>query len=510
MIDDDLIKEGNRNFSVAMIALESGDFAKSERLLRETVNMMGKTHPVSMLAMKTMGGIASEQGRFDDSLQVSLDLLDAQISTFGVNHAETSRTVRGILTMCKDLGKPEIANDISMMVEVASNMERVQTTQSLKRLRIADTEDDGVKEDTLRQKIAQWIAMRLAKLLKRLPILKYGWMAIPWVFLGGWLAAYGCLFYASVNSPHTGVAAVRHESLSYITADERRQLNFNTPTDVIVQTDSKSVSVPFKVIGFDWHDIGVLLTSSILEKENWLLIKEEGLRDLHNNVYYKNDAPEKNIVHQMHEVMNTANLYFTDKNRYPSKIEQISDSSFQYQNPFTQEMCIPSIQSVRLNDQPPEVVADFIWNVRKGGSWPGEQSLGPGVIHCCRLSYTDRDEIKQQFLMHGCDRYGKVITASDGLALLLQSDTGRMVDSKLSIPAPERPPTVWVLRLPPEVVASIVPFFPYRFAAIFGASFIVFLVFYLMSSDNSSRSGAAVIMTASLIGFVTTMICINL
>lgn len=163
MTDDELLKEGNRNFSVAMIALESGDFAKSEKLLRETVEMMGKTHPISMLAMKTIGSIASEHGRFEDSLEISLDLLDSQIATFGVNHAETSRTIRGILTMCKDLGKTEIANDISSIVEAASKNEKTKTTQSLQRLRIADTEDDAKEKETLSQKIAKWFGMGAKK-----------------------------------------------------------------------------------------------------------------------------------------------------------------------------------------------------------------------------------------------------------------------------------------------------------------------------------------------------------
>lgn len=174
--DDELLKAGNRNFSVAMIALESGDFAKSEKLLRETVDMMGKNHPVAMLAMKTLGGIASEQGRYDDCLEVSLDLLDAQIRTFGVNHSETSRTVRGILKICKDHGKPEVANEISMMVDAASNMEKVTTTQSLQRLRRNDTEDNGIKKSAPKKK-------QETSIVKRMPIIKYGWMGAAVLFI---------------------------------------------------------------------------------------------------------------------------------------------------------------------------------------------------------------------------------------------------------------------------------------------------------------------------------------
>ncbi|MDZ4837553.1 MAG: tetratricopeptide repeat protein, partial [Candidatus Melainabacteria bacterium] len=142
------------------------DFAKSERLLRETVAMMGSTHPVAMLAMKTLGGIASEQKRFDDALQVSLDLLDAQISTFGVNHAETSRTVNTILDMCKDLGKDQIAEDIATLVKKASEVEKTKTTQSLQRLR-GGVEDPEFKKNSPGNKIGRFIDSVLAKLFKK-------------------------------------------------------------------------------------------------------------------------------------------------------------------------------------------------------------------------------------------------------------------------------------------------------------------------------------------------------
>jgi len=248
----------------------------------------------------------------------------------------------------------------------------------------------------------------------------------------------------------------------------------------------------------------------LIEKENWLVIKKEGLRDFQNNVYYKSDVPEKHIVHQMQEVMTTANLYFNEKNEYPSKIKQISETSFQYHNPFINEMSIPSIQTVRLNDQPPEVVADFIWMVRKGGTWPGELPLAPGVIHGCRVSYTDRDVTKQQFLMHCCDRDGAIITATDSPALVLQSDSGKNVDTKLSLPVPQRTPTLWLVKIPPDILPKIIPLLKYRFAAIYGAVFVVFLLFYLVTPDNRSRAGAAVLLIGSLLACIATLLSINI
>lgn len=508
---DDLLKEGNRNFSVAMIALESGDFAKSERLLRETVSMMGNTHPVSMLAMKTMSGIASEQGRYEDSLQVSLDLLDAQITTFGVNHAETSRTIRSILDMCKDLGKPQIADDIAILVQTASEMEKSQTTQSMKRLRVADIDEaDGAEPNTLRYKIAKWIAARLGQGVKDWPLFEHSVTAMAILFLVVIGLLFAGLSYIKLSSPGTGVSAVRHDSLVYSTIDDRRQLNFQSPYDAIVQIDEKSLSAPFRVVGFDWHEIGILMTSSIFDKESWLVIRQEGLRDLKNNVYYKPDAPERNIVRQMKEVMNTCNLYFKEKNIYPTKMEQIGENSFQYHNPFSKEMSIPSIQTVRLVDKSPDVVADFLWMVRKGGTWPGELPLAPGVIHGCIVSYTDHNEIKQQFLMHCCDRYGAIISGSDSPALILQSVGGKDVEVKQSLLEPLRAPTLWLVKIPPEVLPSLIPWLSYRFAVVWGAIFFVFFLFYLIMPQNQARTGVAVLLVCAMIAMVASVVSVNM
>jgi len=88
--------------------------------------------------------------------------------------------------------------------------------------------------------------------MKKLPFLKYGWIAVPWLFFAAMAGAYGGLSYISLNSPGTGVSELRHTSLTYATIDERRQLNFQTPYEAILQIDSKSMSVPYRVVGYDW------------------------------------------------------------------------------------------------------------------------------------------------------------------------------------------------------------------------------------------------------------------
>jgi ATP/maltotriose-dependent transcriptional regulator MalT len=138
-------QDGNRLFSFAMIAMENGDFAKAEKLFQESIELLGKTHHVSLLAMKTLSGLLSERGRPDDALAMSIDLLETQIDLFGVNHSETTRTVNSILEMCKDLGSDDTAREIADLVKNASEVEKVKTTQSFRKLRKTNSDVDDLK-----------------------------------------------------------------------------------------------------------------------------------------------------------------------------------------------------------------------------------------------------------------------------------------------------------------------------------------------------------------------------
>jgi len=500
-------QEGNRRFSIAMIALENGDFTKSARLLGETVDIMGKTHPVGMLAMKTLAGIYGEQGKHEEALQATCDLLDAQILTFGVNHAESSRTVRNILDMCKDLGKEQMANDIAMMVQVASDMERNQTTQSFKRLR-TNPDDEGIEKETLRYKIQKWIAGRLAKLFKIFPFLDPERSATLWPFLtvGVFTLGYAAMFVISITGPANSASILRASCVEYTTTDQRKRLNFTSPYSVDLQIDQRVYHAPFKVIGYSWHDVGTISTSSIVDRENWLIQMPEGLRDVNNNVYYRIDAPEREIIHHMKDVMNTSNYYFEHKQKYPKKIDQISDENFQYLNPFTKKMDNPEIQSVKMDDKPPDVVADLFWNLKNGGRWPDEPALYPGGINACRVLYGSAETPKQQFFVHGCDRYGRVMTAAEGNAYLLESEDGNDVHDKTVLGTPNRPPTFWVLKVPAGVTLEAIAFLKYRFALLFGGMTLLMLFMFLATPNKRAKTSAAVFLVLLTSGFIASLV----
>ena len=88
------------NFTTAIECLEAGDLARAEKLFNLTIKKLGPAHNQSHLSYKSLISIATENGEYGKALTVSLDLLDAQINTFGIRHAETSRTINNIYTLC--------------------------------------------------------------------------------------------------------------------------------------------------------------------------------------------------------------------------------------------------------------------------------------------------------------------------------------------------------------------------------------------------------------------------
>lgn len=147
-------EDGNRVFSRAMFALENGEFDKSEKLLKETIEIFGNTHHISMLAMKTLAGIATDKNRLDDALTFSLDLLDAQIQAYGITHSESSRTVTSILDLCRQLGKDDVAEDVARMVEAATEQEKAKSTNSFRMLRQGES---AAREPGAIAKLFKWL-----------------------------------------------------------------------------------------------------------------------------------------------------------------------------------------------------------------------------------------------------------------------------------------------------------------------------------------------------------------
>ncbi len=504
MMDDESKTEINaqRKFSKAIFALESGRFEESERLLKDTINMLGKTHHVSMLAMKTLVGITSERGRSEEALQISLDLFEAQIAALGVTHSETARTVKNMVDLCKELGKPDVAEHIATMVQIASEEEKLRSTNSFRNLRLGV---GGVEEveskPNLWDRIVHYFYSRFERYFKWLAKSGNATMGITLIGgLAGLIAiSYIVLFLIGTTSTKKSNVLLRKACAQYSTIDKRKRLEFVSDYQVVVALDLKTLAAPFRVYGRDWHDVGTLSTSSIFDKENWLLCTPEGLKECHAkpNVFYRYDAPERVVFQQMQEIMLTADEFFRDRGYYPEQMKQISKTSFRYMNPFTKEMEEPSLQIINLKALTRSNYESILDSLQLGGRWPGEPNLRAGCIHCCQITGGK----KPAFLIHGCDRNNRSLSGTDGLAVLLRSEDGRLVktESDSSPLVSMRTPIYCVMDFPSELTTSITPFLRYRFSFIFGWLLIAFALLSRFVSKPKEKAVALILIGLCLI-----------
>ncbi len=498
---NELDQDGNSLFLLAQTAMEKGEVEKAEGYLREIVDLMGRTHHMSHLSLRALADISIEQGRYKDAINTSIDLLDAQIITFGVSHAEPSRTLESILSLCKSTGHSNMCAEIECMVETARGFDKDnRSMRKTRSSRVKSVEEEGAVE-----KLKKKIVGKLVELIKNIELardLPGGW--ILGGIVGTFIACYLILFFLNMGAFHEGGRELLKYGTEYTTADGARKLELTSATDLVVQTGSSSLKLTFRAFGYSWRDVGPLMCCSFLDKERWFTQQDNGFRDSDGVIFYRSDAPELAIVHQMNEVMRTANQYYKEKESYPKHIKNISEDSFRYLNPFNREMDFPSIRTVRLEGKKSPTTIKFFQGLKRGGKWPDELELRAGSIECCRILYGQSQD--QEFVMHGCDRNGKLLTGADGQVFLLsgykgQPSEGVSVSEYMGL----RAPTYCVLKAPPNMVPLLFPFMKFRFVALY-VTLTLFLSFAYLLLRRSNWRGQALVLV--ILSNVTTLIAV--
>jgi hypothetical protein len=473
-------------------AYEKGEIAKAEGYLREVVHVMGRTHHISHQALKSLSDIAYENGRFEVAINTSLDLLDCQIITYGVNNTETTKTISSIRALCASSGNEAMADEIDVMVKTAATFEK--EGRKMKGLRTNKQEVSA--EESFQDKVLKFIVGRLSEMFKGKDD-KLSFTLMLGTITGIFIASQLILLLLSMTSSHEGGRELLSKGTEYVTADAKKRMELRSATELEIKSGEKKASnLSFKVFGHSWRDVGPLMTSSIFEKEHWVVEVPQGLQ-VDGVIYYRMDAPELAIVHQMTDVVGTANGYFKERGNYPKNIKQISARSFRFLNPFTKEMDFPTIRSVYLKDPQGPDTAAFFNALTNGAHWPGELDFYPGAIECCRVLY-ESTTTNQNFVAHGCDRNGALIRDSRGQVLLLKSNAGEIEVKEQEIAATDlRPPTIWVLRAPPEMVSTYTPFLKYRFIILYGTTTLLMVVLNFFLRNTDGRSPALLMLAIS-------------
>ncbi|MBX3077150.1 tetratricopeptide repeat protein [Candidatus Obscuribacterales bacterium] len=504
-------ERGSQLFSEAIRALEDDNPERAEQLFVGALNNLEKKHHLAILSLKSLVTITSNKGDFDAAIDWSLQLLEAQTGALGHTHADVSRTVMNIATMCETLGKHDIAKEVKELHHYASTAERAQKAQQVKNIRTTAKsvdEDKEPEEDEYDEKVATFGEYwKRQKQQWRAAVSKAGGLIVTFVFLLLLGAMVGGLFglkmlytgehNSELSQPKTGIDGSGSPT-RYITADNRVELQFVSPTKMEAQIDGEKVLVPFSTYGYSPLEIGDLLMSLPFEKELWLHRNPDGLTD-GKRTYLHDRHMDRDMLAQIANVADMSSRYYKKRKVYPDKITEIGD--FTYFNPYTQRNDYPLIQVVTApghSDPGP-----FLGSIQKGALWPGEPMLYPGCINIGHISHQRNMSVPETLVIHGCNRNSRFFTTSTGDPFYLVFEKGEQKQ-------PTAPKLNFLRDISKVCVLDIAPAWAGLVQMLITARFVIFfallfIIFYAIAGmfDNDTTKKVAY-------GFVTIFLLLAL
>ncbi len=424
------------NFTTAIECLEAGDLARAEKLFNLTIKKLGPAHNQSHLSYKSLISIATENGEYGKALTVSLDLLDAQINTFGIRHAETSRTINNIYTLCNTLGKHELAREIMQM---AKDAEQQTVASSVKKLRgdqeeLPEEEEEKIElpgAQTMIGKITQPVNSLfdiMGKRLKRVVCVT--------ILLALTATIFGTLFAFKTMEKSGSGGSTMLSMNNYSSADGRVSLDFGKNGKAQIKIDQKSLALPTRYYKNPSQHFASLLLSPVNSRELWIFKTPQGIDGVGNCTLFADSNEEMHIVAMMKKVTRVSNRWFQDEKKYPETLhtEEIR-SMFEFENAFTLRTDYPIVQQLQLPDERFTNINQLLSILANGGTWTNEASLYPGAINCLHVTAETENSFIEKFIVHGCDRYGQIIRDASGRSFTLVSSGGHLERSTGPVPA---------------------------------------------------------------------------
>ncbi|MDZ4835105.1 MAG: hypothetical protein SGJ27_15120 [Candidatus Melainabacteria bacterium] len=491
-------ERGSQLFSEAIRSLEDGDNARAEQLLIGALNNLDKKHHLAILSLKSLVTISSNKSDFDAAIDWSLKLLESQTGALGHTHADVSRTVMNIATMCETLGKPEIANQVKELHQYASAAERAQKARQVKNIRTtaksAQTEEEPT-EDQFDEKAAtlpEYLARQSQNW--RGSLTQMNGLTVSIIFLvalglvcGSLVALKFC--YSDEHNRNFSQPRPRMDGttgpLRYTSADNRVEAQFVLPTKVEIDIDTKKRTFPYNCYGYDITEIGDLMIRSPLEKEYWLMRNPDGLVDEAGRAYLHERLADRQLLSHILNVADMAERFYKKNKRYPDNVREIGD--FSYDNPYTLRRDNPLIQIVTVpGHRSPQA---FLTGLSKGELWPGEATLYPGCINIAHVSHRTNMSVPETLVIHGCNGWSRFFTQSTGQPYYLVFERGARIE-------PHSPKLTFLNDISRVCVLDISPAFANlalllikaRFVLLFGLLFIAsYAVAGLFSTDATKK-----------------------
>lgn len=497
-------ERGSEFFSQAIKTLEEGDWDKAEQLFIAALNNLGNKHHLSVLALKSLVTISSNKGELEKSLDWSLQLLDAQAATLGLNHADSSRTVNNIITMCVTLGKTSLAEEVKELAQYARDAEKTTRSQQAAQLRKRNVAPQPLEEDEHDEETAGLITITGKKLPELLDKAQDASSTLAVVLVIVLLTAtFGTLIALKFTFNSDANQRVYQAETTYMLADNSRELRYQSPLKMEVALPNEKLSLPFKTFGYDIREIGDLLLSSIIEKEYWMALTPEGFDDQTGATFFKSSSKELIVLRQVNSIVENAEGLYKRRGVYPDKLSEIGD--FSYKNPYTLRRDYPIIQVVSIlgHDDPNLVLGPMT----AGGRWSNEPAAYPAGINCAHVSRRTNKSVPETFIIHAYNKYGRFFTREDGSLYVVTLQKGQQLQRTISSHPFHGVGAIRILDLAPGLAPTLLPIFIYRLTLFYSAIALVIGAMGLIWRDAKARAFCFVLSGVSLIVGIVAAVC---
>lgn len=229
-----------------------------------------------------------------------------------------------------------------------------------------------------------------------------------------WLIASGVIvvifiFAFATFIPHGTVpgatpGATEESRGNYSSVDGLKQIDLHGSGRAQMSYQGKTQDATFSFIGNDIQELIPLIPGHMHTEFEFFRSSDDAIIDANGTYFYRENAPELQLVKQMWRYATLAQRYRNEKNFYPEKDDAwtISKDKLTFTNPITHatdQAVIFSTMSEATDSPIRKTIAD-------GELWKDQPVPGPGRITCNVFN-------SRMFFIRGYDRNGKVLTSSN-------------------------------------------------------------------------------------------------
>ncbi len=473
-------EQGSRLFKEAIDTLEAGLFDDAVPIFEQVIKALGDTHHLSILSYKSLVTITSNRGDFHKSLDWSLLLLEAQGKTLGYSHADTTKTVNNICTMCVTLGKKEIAEEVKKLAKDASDKEKTKRSKQVRDLRARNPLEDVPQDTTLEiaQKnpsVGQAVGMVFRSTQDVGALVSIGLVFLLILLIFGPLVAF------KLSSMQSSLPAIIDPKTTYVSTDGTMAISFPTGYEALVGDEQSRRKCQF-FYGNDISELGDMLLCPVPCNEYVLVSTPGKLTEASRRRLFKNDSPELIVIKQQNRIIQLASEFYDKNQLYPDTLEELGEAN--YENPFTLRKDYPIIQNISI---PARMNFEQLFsNLADGQKWEGEAALYPGALNCGHISSKLTSSAAESFIIHACDGDGRLFRTTKGKSIVFLQ-RGRRIDSRDSFVLPAEADIKVMVSAQEDRIDLLLMLLKCRMLIFYSCVFSVFLLIGLKFSSVKAK-----------------------